>query len=108
MFDSVVKRSLVSDNQLTRAEQTCVLIDGTVRRLPVAEIEIETPYYTGKVTAVCMKNPLYDVIIGNIPDALSEERVSEIQAIMTKSQKQKQEQLQKPLKVMQELDGDIT
>ena len=54
----VVKRSLVSDDQLTGAEQTCVLIDNTVRRTPVAEIEIETPYYTGKVTAVCMRNPL--------------------------------------------------
>ena len=80
----VVKRSSVSDDQLTGAEQTCVLIDGTVRRTPVAEIEIETPYYTGKVTAVCMRNPLYDVIIGNIPDALSEEQVSEIQAVTTR------------------------
>ena len=42
--------------------ETCILIDGTVRRTPVAEIEIETPYYSGRVKAVCMENPLYDVI----------------------------------------------
>lgn len=44
----------------------CVLIDGTVRRTPVANVEIETPYFTGKVRAVCMREPLYDVIVGNV------------------------------------------
>jgi len=43
--------------------ETCILIDGTVRRTPVAQIEIETTYYTGKVKAVCMDNPLYDVVV---------------------------------------------
>ena len=62
----VVKRELVDEQQMTGGTETCILIDGTVRRTPVAEIEIETPYYTGKVKAVCMDNPLYDVIIGNV------------------------------------------
>jgi len=50
-----------------------------VRRTPVAEIEIETSYHAGKVKSVCMRNPLYDVIVGNIPGVLSAEAVSEIQ-----------------------------
>ena len=62
----VVKRELVDDEQMTGGTETCILIDGTVRRTPVAEIEIETPYYTRKVKAVCMENPLYDAIIGNV------------------------------------------
>jgi len=33
---------------MTGGTETCILIDGTVRRTPVAEIEIKTPYYTGK------------------------------------------------------------
>jgi len=51
----VIKRSLVDDDQLTRAEETCVLIDGTVRKTPEAEDEVNTPYYQGKVRAVCMQ-----------------------------------------------------
>ena len=43
---------------MTGGIETCILIDGTVRRMPVAEIETETPYYTGEVKAVCMHNPL--------------------------------------------------
>jgi len=62
----VLKRELLADEHVTGGTETCILIDGTVRRTPVAEIEIETPYYTGKVKAVCMDNPLYDVIIGNV------------------------------------------
>jgi len=54
----VVKRELVDDEQMTGGTETCTLIDGTVRRTPIAEIQIETPYYTGKVKAVCMDNPL--------------------------------------------------
>jgi len=39
----VVKGELVDDEQMTGGTETCILIDGTVRRTPVAEIEIETP-----------------------------------------------------------------
>ena len=44
-----------------------------MRRTPVTEIEIETPYYTGKVKAVCVESPLYDVIIGNVPGVSHED-----------------------------------
>jgi len=54
----VVKRELVNNEQLTGGTETCVLIYGTVRSTPVAEIEIETPYYTGKVKAVCMEKSI--------------------------------------------------
>jgi len=63
----VVRRSLVPEDKLTGHEERCILIDGTVRRTPVAEIFIDTPYYTGITTAVCKNNPVYDLIIGNVP-----------------------------------------
>ena len=66
----VVRRSLVPEDRLTGQEERCVLIDGTVRRNPVAQIHLDTPYYTGLTTAVCMNNPLFDVIIGNIPGSM--------------------------------------
>ena len=82
----VIKRSLVDDDQLTGAEETCALIDGTFRKTPVAEVEVNTPYYQGKVRAVCMRNPLYDVIIGNISGVKSEDEVHEIQAVVVTSE----------------------
>ena len=65
----VVRQSLVPEDKLTGQEECYVLIAGTVRRTPVAKIFIDTPYFTGMTTAVCMKNPLYDLIIGNITGA---------------------------------------
>ena len=66
----VVRRSLISDDKLTGQEERCILIDGTVRYTPVAEILVETPFYSGVTTAVCMKNPIYDLVIANVPRCL--------------------------------------
>jgi len=65
----VVCRSLMPEDKLTGQEERCVVIDGTVRRTPVAQIHISTPYYTEMTKAVCTNNPLFDVIVGNIPGA---------------------------------------
>ena len=40
-----------------------------IRRTPVAEIFVDTPYYRGPTTAVCMLNPIYDLIVGNVRGA---------------------------------------
>ena len=64
---AVIKQDLVKSHQMTGKENTCVLIDGTVKTLPVAIIDVNTPFYTGKVHALCMKTPLYDLILGNLP-----------------------------------------
>jgi len=65
----VVRRSLVPDNKMTGQEALCSLIDRTIRRTPVAKIFVDTPYYRGPTTAVCMTNPLYDLIAGNVKGA---------------------------------------
>jgi len=62
----IVRRSLVPDDKMTDQVETCILIDGTVRHTPVADIQDESPYFSGVVTAMCMKRSLYDLIIGNI------------------------------------------
>jgi len=105
----VIKRCLVNDEQLTGAEETCVLIDGTVRKTPVAEVDINAPYYKGRVRAVCIRNPLYDVIIGNIPGVKNEEEVAQARAVVTRYQaeKEKQEKSLKPLKVSHRVDVDV-
>ena len=65
----IVRGSLVSGIKLTGQEAMCVLIDGSIRRAPVAQVFLDTPYFTGVTDAVCMENPLYDVVVGNIPGA---------------------------------------
>ena len=95
----------------------CVLIDGTVRKFPVARIQVESPYYIGEVSALCIKDPVYDLIIGNVPGArpafepndnwkpgtgnVSNDNSlpDELQAVETRAMKVKAATQQKPLSV---------
>ena len=62
---AVVKLSLVKPNQITGNYQHCVLIDGTMRKVEVANIYVSTPFYAGQLEVLCMEQPIYDLIIGN-------------------------------------------
>ena len=107
----VIRRDLVRDEQWTGKEEICLLIDGTVRRAPVASVEIDTPFFSGLVTAVCMDEPLYDVIIGNISNAKDiegQKKEPKLQAVMTRAQVLKQTKPPRPLKVIESLGDDIT
>ena len=44
-----VKRSLVSDNQLIGKESYVTLVDETTQRYPLAVIDIDCPFFTGKL-----------------------------------------------------------
>ena len=66
---TILKENLVDEKQLKNDTQCCILADGTVRRFPVACIQVDTPYYVGEVNALCMANPVYDLVIGNIQGA---------------------------------------
>ena len=63
---AAIKTSLVKPNQFLDKEHLCVLIDGTVRRFPLAVVEVDTPYYVGKLEVMCMQKPIYDLVLGNI------------------------------------------
>ncbi|XP_064456939.1 uncharacterized protein LOC135367578 [Ornithodoros turicata] len=65
----IVKRGLVRQEDMTGRHSPVRLVDGTVRKLPEARIFVKTPFYSGPLTAKCMEAPLYDVIIGNVPNA---------------------------------------
>ncbi|KAL8563286.1 hypothetical protein ACOMHN_058784 [Nucella lapillus] len=65
----VVRASLVKEEDLTGQVQTCALIDGTKREFPVAELVVQTPYFSGKLSALVMESPIYDLIVGNVPGA---------------------------------------
>ena len=60
----IVRRDLVKDEQFTGKIQRCVLIDGTMRDVPVTKIQVSSPYYTGNTDALCKVDPIYDLILG--------------------------------------------
>ncbi|XP_040070994.1 uncharacterized protein LOC120843638 [Ixodes scapularis] len=110
---AIIKRELIRDDQLTGETQPVYVVDGTARMLPEARVEIDTPYYSGDITALCMAEPLYDLILGNIegarapddPKAAVEEPISNepadeeaVAAVVTRSQMRNQPQRFQTLK----------
>ena len=65
----IVKKKFVEEGQYTGKMGSIRMVDRTVRRAPFAKIRIDTPYYTGEVIALCLEDVMYDLILGNIPEA---------------------------------------
>ena len=65
----IVKKILIPEEAYTGRNQTQVMVDCTSRVLPEAKVSVDTPYYKGEVLALCLENPLVDLIVGNIPGA---------------------------------------
>ena len=114
---AVARLELVKPEQLTNQERSCVLIDGTVRRFPVAKICVDTPYYTGELEVLGVENPIYDLIIGNVAGVRnpSEPREDwkptksvdkeEGHAVETRSQRRNAEKPLRELKVPGQMEG---
>ncbi|XP_072166477.1 uncharacterized protein [Diadema setosum] len=65
---AVVKSVFVRTPQIVAGQKKrVVLIDGTVREFPIARVWVDTPFYTGEVEALVMEDPMYELILGNIP-----------------------------------------
>ena len=54
---------------MTGNHELCMLIDGVVKRFPTAIVKIDTTYYKGTVKALCIENPVQEVIVGNVSGA---------------------------------------
>ena len=54
---------------MTGTHELCMLIDRVVKRFPTAIVKIDTPYYKGTVKALCMENPVQELIVGNVSGA---------------------------------------
>ncbi|XP_077501197.1 uncharacterized protein LOC144111984 [Amblyomma americanum] len=65
----IIKRRLVRGKDLTGTKSLVRLEDGSFQCLPEAKVHAQTPYYSGKLTALCMERPIYDLILGNIKGA---------------------------------------
>ena len=65
----IVRRELVKKEDFIGSLGYVMAIDRTLKETPIAEIKVDTPYYTGVTQAICLRNPLFDLAIGNIPGA---------------------------------------
>lgn len=87
----VVRKTKVSDQNLINGRQKlCVLADGSQITVPVAEVFIDTPYLSGRHEVWCMKNQVYDLIIGNVSDARLPDKLDntwQFNAVKTRQQK---------------------
>ncbi|XP_064468147.1 atlastin-2-like isoform X3 [Ornithodoros turicata] len=73
----LVHRSLVAEEQLTGDNCTVYLADNTQRSWPEARIDLHTPYLEGIVSAYCVDQPLFDVMIGNVPGVRTVKTITE-------------------------------
>ena len=94
-----VKRSLVSDNQLIGKESYVTLIDETTQRYPLAVIDIDCPFFTGKTEALCMEDALYDLVFGNIDGSKLPDMSHFSAAAVIRSQAKQSEDAYRKLKV---------
>ena len=65
---AVVRRDLVTHDKLTGKKRLVVLLDGTMRKFPLARVSISTPFFVGEYEALCAENPVFDLILSNIPN----------------------------------------
>lgn len=69
----LVGKSFVRPNQFTGESDYCLLADGTARKMDLANISIDTPYFRGTVLAMVSEKPIHDLLLGNIPGVRSAE-----------------------------------
>lgn len=110
----VVRRDLLCDDQLTGIQKVCVLADGSRIQVPVARVKVDTPYFTGNVEAWCLENPLYSLIIGNIPNARDPKdpdrswKPNQANAVVTRQQSRNESKKPKPMCVPEIIKSDIS
>ena len=113
----VVQSSLIKPEQLTGKVHLCILIDGTVKKVPMANIQVDTPFFVGEVEAMSMESPIYPLVLGNIPGIRSPSdpnpewnslKEKETVAVLTRAQSEKLKKPITPLKVPGEIELSLT
>ena len=79
-----VKRSLISEDQLTGQVQRCQQFDGSIVELPLAMVSLDCKFYSGSVEACVIDNPVCDVILGKIQGSTF--HCVQTQAVQTRAQ----------------------
>ena len=89
-----------------------MMIERTTLQLPEAKVSLDTPYFKGDTLALCMENPLFDVIIGNIPGVrdVHDPNINwvPVLAVQSRSEAKQPEQTETTLKTPNIIDRDIS
>ena len=107
---AVVRTELVRPDQMTGSERVCILIDGTEKTFPVARVCVDSPFFVGELQVLCMENPVYDVILGNVPgvrepsDPNLNWKSDQGLAVETRSQRKEAKKPPRDLKVPRQVD----
>ena len=65
----IVRRELVKENDFTGSKGYAIAIERTSNEALFAEIEVDTPYNTGVTQVICLRDPLFDLVIENFSGA---------------------------------------
>ena len=95
----VVRRSLVSDGQMLNKQSGVTLINNYKQRCPVARINIECPFFRGSTDALCIEDPLHDLVIGNIEGSKFPDMTHFSSGVDRKSQSRKDRRKNRKVKV---------
>ena len=95
----VVRKSLVSEDQLIGKESTVTLIDETTQRHPLAVIDVDCPFFQGQTEALCMDDTLYDLVIGNIDGSRLPDMSHFSVGVVTRAQAKQDDKAYRKLKV---------
>ena len=75
----IVRKSLINPSDFTGKQKSMMMVDRTIIRVPTARCHITTPMFTGVIDeALCLDNPICELIIGNIVGVRDTETTSKI------------------------------
>ena len=60
------RKKLHFGDQLIGKESAVILIDETKHRHPLADINVDCPFFQGQTWALCTDDTFYDLVFGNI------------------------------------------
>ena len=59
----IIKKEFVDETDFTGEMEHIMTVDRTIKRAPMAKVEVDTPFYGGTVEVLCLQDPLFDLII---------------------------------------------
>ena len=108
----IVKQSLVPESSFTGKSHMCMMVDRSTLEVPEAKVYLSTSYFEGEVIALCMENPLVEVILGNIQGARDAHNPDSnwvpALAVQTRAQAKQREQSKSPHRTPNIVSSDVT
>ena len=56
----IIRIELVDETDFTGEMGHIMTVNRTIKRAPMAKVEVDTPFYVGTVEALCFQDPLFD------------------------------------------------